>query len=246
MKDTRNFFANTIRTLLTLGLLCCLLYGAQAQDTEGLVRVRCTVTNGSIRSKMLDFRYFNGHNNQRVGYGYSLHAFSSHAINLPVGTRIYKKKHGQWNLLYVISKADEGRELDINKAYEITHGQWLDAAHAEMSEQTTALEPAGDDTDPITRWAAERQIKMVTFAVSGKGLLPLMRHVRVELPGNDNSIRNVGFSRSMSRFNHYKVSYPVGSKIYICDGPYWKTGTNYKETLVEEVTEELGNYLVRL
>jgi uncharacterized membrane protein YphA (DoxX/SURF4 family) len=220
---------------------------ASAQTSDGLERVRFSVTNPSLRGREVDFKFFEETSGKRAGYGYHLNGFESHAVNLPAGTRIYKKKNDQWNLLWVVSKADEGREIDVTKQYELSREQWLESARAEMAEQTNAYDSAaGIDADEnLRQWAEARNLSMVTLVVSGKSLVGATRHVRVQLPG-DPTPTNLGFSRRISRFDRLRVSYPVGSKIYLCDEAYWKSAQPVREKLLFEVTEELANYRIRI
>jgi hypothetical protein len=65
----------------------------------------------------------------------------------------------------------------------------------------------------------------------------------VQLPG-ETSKTNIGFSRRINWFDRLSVSYPVGSRIYLCDGAYWNDN-KVREQLVLDVTAEKANYLIR-
>jgi hypothetical protein len=178
-----------------------------------------------------------------AGYGYGLNALSSHAVNMPVGTRVYEKRNGNFDLVFVVTAADNGRKFDITDEYEISREQWLQASYDEQKAETAKLEKA--ETNPSWEETAKAKgIEMVSFRVSGKSILPKQVYVRVQLPF-DNQKSNVGFSRPLSRSSEYQVTYPVGSKVYVCDGEYWN-GSDYKETLLLTVDVEKQNYLIRI
>jgi hypothetical protein len=84
---------------------------------------------------------------------------------------------------------------------------------------------------------------MVTFKISGKALVGKQVHVRAQLPWVEGR-SNEGFSRRLSRFDAMRVSFPVGTKIYLCDGPYWNGPV--PEKLLFTVDSEKANYLVRI
>jgi len=44
--------------------------------------------------------------------------------------------------------------------------------------------------------------------------------------------------------SRFKASYPVGTKIYLCEGKYWNS--DVPETLLFTVDSEKQNYLVRI
>jgi hypothetical protein len=56
---------------------------------------------------------------------------------------------------------------------------------------------------------------------------------------------NNGFSRKISSFSKLRLSYPAGTKIYLCDGPYWNGG-DVNETLLLTVDAEKENYLIKI
>ena len=235
------------RLLKCFALLCffACTCTAQAQQPEAPKppRVRFTISNPSLSAREIDIRYFNKNLQMSAGYGYSLNALGSHAVNMPVGTRIYIKKRQQWDLAIVIGASDEGRNFNLSRLPELTREQCLEAANAEMDEQTNQLEAANDFT-PLQTTAAALNVEMVCFIISGKNLINKQVYVRADLPAGFEQEPH-GFSRSLNIFSRLKVSYPVGTKLYLCEGPYWN-GTAVKETLVLTVDPEKNNYLIRL
>jgi uncharacterized membrane protein YphA (DoxX/SURF4 family) len=218
------------------------LVGAAQQQTE-LVRVSFTISNPSLKAREIDIRYFDSNGKRAAGYGYTLNALGSHAVNMPVGTRVYEKKGGRFELDFVVTSDDNGRRFDITKDFEISREQYLQASYDELNAETARLEKA--ETNPTWEETAKAKgYEMVTFRISGRSILPKQAYVRVQLPF-DNQKSNVGFSRSLSRASEYQVAYPVGSKVYVCDGEYWN-GTNVKETLLLTVDAEKKNYLFRI
>lgn len=216
--------------------------GAAQQDAEP-ARVSFTISNPSLKAREIDIRYFNNVGKRAAGYGYGLNALSSHAVNMPVGTRVYEKRNGNFDLVFVVTAADNGRKFDITDKYDISREQWLQASYDEQNAETAKLEKA--ETNPTWEETAKAKgYELVTFRISGKSILPKQAYVRVQLPF-DNQKSNVGFSRPLSRSKEYQVCYPVGSKIYVCDGEYWN-GKEVKETLLLTVDAEKQNYLVRI
>jgi hypothetical protein len=55
---------------------------------------------------------------------------------------------------------------------------------------------------------------------------------------------NEGFSRRLSRFKKMRVEYPAGTRIYLCEGPYWNGLV--VEKLLYTITTEQSNYRLRL
>ncbi len=218
------------------------VFGAAQKATEP-VRVSFTVNNPSLKSREIDIRYFDNTGKKAAGYGYGLNALSSHAVNMPAGTRVYEKRGGSFELVFVVTAADNGRKFDITDDYEISREQYLQASYDELNAETARLEKA--QANPTWEETAKAKgYELVTFRISGKSILPKQAYVRVQLPF-DNQKSNVGFSRPLSRSKEYQVSYPVGSKVYVCDGEYWN-GNDYKETLLLTVDAEKQNYLFRI
>lgn len=233
-------------TKSSVAVVCLVLLaiGAQAQTTEA-GRVSFTVTNSSLKGKMLDFKHFNSQTKKRAAYGYGLNALGSHAVNLPAPVRVYEEKNGKTELLFVVRSTDDGKSFSVTKEYEISREDYLEAANQELNEQSDALEETNRNKT-VEQTAKEKGLKMVTFRVGGTSFFPSMVHVRVQLPWDTDRKSPNGFSTSLSRFGEQKMSYPVGSKVYLCDGPYWKANTNYKEKLIVTVDEEKENYLYSL
>ncbi len=233
-------------TKSSVAVICLVLLaiGAQAQTTEA-GRVSFTVTNSSLKGKMLDFKHFNGQTKKRAAYGYGLNALGSHAVNLPAPVRVYEEKNGKMELLFVVRLTDDGKSFSVTKDYEISREDYLEAANQELNEQTDALEETSRNKT-VEQTAKEKGLKMVTFRVKGSSLFPSTVHVRVQLPWDINPKANTGFTTSLSRFGEMKVSYPVGTKVYVCDGPYWRSDTKHTEKLIVTVDEEKENYLYSL
>jgi uncharacterized membrane protein YphA (DoxX/SURF4 family) len=232
--------------LVKTTLIALVLFGsasAQAQSAKvDWPRVHFTITNGTLRTKQVDIRYYDGQNQIAAGYGYSLGPLGSHAVSMPVGTRIYKLKGQRRELVWVISAADEGRQFEVNKHYEISREQWLQVSWDETYERTISYEKP-DKSNDLSAWAKERGIAMVPFVISGNSFFGKKLFVRVQLPG-ETSKTNIGFSRRINWFDRLSVSYPVGSRIYLCDGAYWNDN-KVREQLVLDVTAEKANYLIR-
>ena len=225
-------------------VLWFVVLGGQAQSTE-TVRVSFTVTNPSLRGKMLDFRHYNKNTRVRAAYGYSLNGMASHATHLPAPVRVYEEKNGKKVLLFVVRAQDDGKSFSVNKDYDISREDYLEAARQELDEETARLAEANRDKT-IEQTAKEKGLKMVTFRVKGASFLPTKTYVRVQLPWDANPKTNTGFTTSLSRFGEKKVSYPVGTKVYVCDGPYWEKDSKYTEKLVVTVDEEKENYTYAL
>lgn len=205
-------------------------------------RVSFTLSNPTLKQVQMDIRYFNATDRKRIGYGYTLGALGSTSDNKPVGTRIYLQKGNSWELCYVLGPNDDGKKINLNKKYEISRETWLQVATDEMNEKTEALENIDKNPD-IETVSKQLGLEMVPLRISGKSLTGKQVHVRVQLPYLTERTNN-GFSRKLSRFDQYKVRYPVGTKVYLCEGPYWNKPV--PEKLVLTVDAEKANYLVRL
>ncbi|MBI1225960.1 MAG: hypothetical protein GC192_12060 [Bacteroidetes bacterium] len=214
-----------------------------SQQKNEVKWVSFTISNPSLKSKDLDVRYFDPITKKTAGYGLHLGPLQSHADNKPVGTRIYLKNWDGYQLAFVLSADDDGRKFNLDKAHEISPEQRLQAVRDEESEKKAALENPDEDDD-LGAFAKRHNVPMVTFTVAGKSLLKRQVHVRAQLPFVNERTNN-GFSRKLSSFSHVKVSYPAGTKIYLCDGPYWNSG-NVKETLLLTVDTEKVDYLIKI
>jgi len=161
---------------------------------------------------------------------------------MPAGARIYQRRGGDWELYWVVGSADDGRRFDLGSALKLSREQCLEAARDEHDERIAQLEKAEDHT----HWEAEavaRGLEMITFAITGKTPWGRQVYVRVDLPFDADS-KNIGFSRSLSAFQRFRVSYPVGTRLYLCEGPYWNGPA--AETLLLTVTPEQRSYLIRI
>lgn len=233
----------SVKNSLLAACLLCLPFMGFSQTTNGVQRVSFTLSNPSLKARSIDIRHYDPVKKQSSGYGYDLGGLSSHAVNMPAGTRIYRKNHGDWQLAIIITSSDNGCKFDLTQTYEISQDQWQQAIRDEQDERIADLEAAGEHND-LEALAKEMRLEMVTFVVAGKSLFGRQVHMRAQLPFDDQK-SNMGFSRKINFFSRFKVSYPVGTKVYLCDGAYWKGGEVH-ETLLFEVDTERKNYLVRL
>ncbi len=231
------------KNLAVTACLLCLPFIGFSQASKEMRRVSFTLSNPSLKARSIDIRHFNPVTKQSSGYGYQLGGLSSHAVNMPAGTRVYRKNQGEWQLALVITSDDQGRKFDLSQAAEISPGQRLQAERDEKDQRSADIKEADEQRD-LEAIANEKGLEMVTFVMTGKSLFGRQVHVRVQLPF-ENQKSNVGFSRKLDSYSRYKVSYPIGSKVYLCDGAYWKDG-NVKETLLFEVYAARKNNLVRL
>ena len=225
---------------------CALLFLSlqlAAQSTSNPVRVSFTLANPGLSTKVIDIRHFDYTQSKASGYGYDLGGLSSHAVNMPAGTRIYEKRQAKWQLIRVITVADSGQKINLGKPYEISHQQWLDAAWAEKYEEIYRLEKIKEQPE-VETFAQKAGLDMVTFKVAGKSMIGKQVYVRAEIPGDEQNF-NVGFSRKLSWSSVYRVSYPVGTKLYSCEAPYWE-GKRVKESLILTVDKEKSLYLIRI
>lgn len=213
------------------------------QQAGAVQRIRFTLSNPSLKTQEVDIRHFNAETQQQSGYGYELGALGAHPVNMPAGTRVYRRSKGNWELAFVVTAADDGRKFDLSRTYDISREQWLQASWDELYERNNALEKAYDDTD-IASMARQQGIRMINFVIAGKTLWDRQVYVRAKLPF-DNQNGQTGFSRQLNIFSRLKVSFPEGTEIYLCDGPYW-TDKQVKEQLLLTVDAEKSNYLIRL
>jgi hypothetical protein len=233
--------------LTTLVLFSTILF-ANAQE-----RVSFTISNPSIKSLIVDFKSYDSKGKTLAGYGYGLNGLASHAVNLPSPVFVYVNRNGKQELFAVVKTADEGKSYSTNKKYEISREDWLVDSHREeylknaydeLEKQTNNF-GKGKKESSIESIAKSKNLKMVKITVKGSSLLPTQKHVRVQLPWDSNPKSQIGFSEGLSMFNERTVSYPVGTKIFLCDKPYWD-GSNYKEKLIVTLDEEKQNYSYKL
>lgn len=228
-----------------VAVTCLTLFAVQgmAQNTpQPMQRVSFTLTNPTLKQVEMDIRCFNYADRKRIGYGLTLGALHNTSDNKPVGTRIYLKKGKSWELFYVLGPNDDGKKINLNKTYEISQEQWLQVGYDEMNEKTEELKKIDENPD-VETVAKQLGLEMITFRIAGTSLFGKQTHVRVQLPYLAERT-NTGFSRKLSRFEAFKVSYPIGTKVYLCDGPYWNGPV--PEKLVLTVDAEKANYLIRL
>lgn len=225
--------------------LFCLLFPLLvfAQQNAQVKRVSFTLCNPTLKASALDIRYFDPTTKNTAGYGLNLGPLKSHADNKPVGTRIYLKKGNSYALAFVLADGDDGRKFNLNKDYGISPEQRLQAGRDEQGERLADLEnpDAGDD---LATFAQRHNVPMVSFVVTGKSPYKRQVHVRAQLPFVAERTNN-GFSRKISSFSKVRCSYPAGTKIFVCDGPYWNGG-NIKETLVLTLEAEKQGNLVKI
>lgn len=214
-----------------------------AQTSPPAPRVSFTLSNPSLRTRILDIAYYGNASRKQSGYGYELGALHNHAVNMPVGTFIYEKQGQEWQLKLVIHAADEGRKFDLSKTYAISPEEALAAARYVPDEETAAQEKFQSEAE-LARMAQKAGTELVTFKVGGKSVWGKQVYVRAEIPGDEQNF-NQGFSRKLSWSSVYRVSYPVGTKLYLCEEPYWK-GKRVKESLLLVVDTKKTNSLFRI
>ena len=221
-----------------LATVCFLLitfasYAQTGSPSTEPVRVSFSVKNPTLKNKTLDFKSYDKQSKMIAAYGYGLNGLATHATNMPVPTYVYEEKNGKKELLFVVTKEDDGKTFSVNQEYEISREQYLDAANGEMKLKN--IEKAKEDNS-IESVATRKGIKLVKVHIKGSSWLPSMAHVRYELPwGNDNQL---GFSGSLGKFNGRDVMLPVGTKIYQCSNKFWNKDTKFTEKLVLTVDDK--------
>ena len=235
---------NAFKSLFAGFVICCLLFPAAgfSQNNMEVKRVSYTLSNPAVKSRDLDIRYFDPVTKKTAGYGFHLGPLQSHADNKPVGTRIYLKKDGAYHLAFVLADGDNGRKFSVGKDYEITQAQRTQASLDEQAERTVALENPEDDDD-LSAFAERHKVPMVTFQVTGSSPVKRQVHVRAQLPFVDKKTNN-GFSGKVSSLRKMPLSYPAGTKIYLCDGPYWNE--DVPETLLWTVEAGKADYVIKI
>ncbi len=190
-------------------------------------RVSFTVKNPTLKNKTLDFKSYDNQSKIIAAYGYGLNAMASHATNMPVPTYVYEEKNGIKELLFVVTKADDGKTFSVTQKYEISREQYFDAANGEMKLKN-ALKAKEDNS--IESIANRKGLKLVRVHIKSSSWLPSMTHVRYELPwGND---KQMGFSGTISKFKDRGVMLPIGTKIYQCSDKFWDSNTKFTEKLI--------------
>jgi hypothetical protein len=216
---------------IIIACLTFITFMSQAQtgspSTEP-ARVSFSIKNPSLKSKLVDFKSYSAEKERfTAGYGYGLNGLATHAVNLPVPVYVFQEKNGKKELLFVVTEKDNGKAYNVNEEYEISREQYLEAARAEMNQRNFEKVKEDNSMESI---AKKKGLKLVNVNIKGSSWLPSMAHVRYELPwGNDNQL---GFSRSLSKFNGRDLLLPVGTKIYRCSDKYWDRDTKFTEKLI--------------
>jgi hypothetical protein len=229
-----------------LFIVCTLLITFMSQAQTGSpstepARVSFTVKNPTLKNKTLDFKSYDSQLKMIAAYGYGLNALASHATNMPVPTYIYEEKEGKKELLFVVTKEDNGKTFSVTQKYEISREQYLDAANGEMKLKNAEKVKEDNSIESI---AKRKGLKLITVNIKGSSWLPSMAHVRYELPwGNDNQL---GFSSSLSKFNGRDLTLPIGTKIYQCSDKYWDRNTKFTEKHILTVDDSKSEMKVVL
>ncbi|MDR6560079.1 MULTISPECIES: hypothetical protein [unclassified Arcicella] len=226
----------------TLFFICSLLITFIGQAQTEPSRVSFTIKNPSLKNRLVGFSSYNTQLQKITGgYGYSLNALASHAVNLPSPVYVYQEKNGMKELFCVVTQKDDGKVFFINQNYEITREQYLDFARAEMVQKNHEKEK---DENSIESIAKKMGIKLVGVKIKGASWFPLMAHIRYELPwGND---KQIGFSTSLSKAKGRYVFLPVGTKIYQCSDKYWDRNVKFTEKLLLTIEGSKDDYTVSL
>jgi uncharacterized membrane protein YphA (DoxX/SURF4 family) len=194
-------------------------------------RVSFTVKNPTLKNKTLDFKSYDSKSKMIAAYGYGLNAMATHATNMPVPTYVYEEKNGTKELLFVVTKDDDGKTFSVTQKYEISREQYLEAANGEMKLK--------NEDNSIQSVATRKGIKLVNVSIKGSSWMLTKVFIRYELPwGNDKAI---GFSSTLSKFGTHKESLPVGTKIYQCSGNYWEKDSKHTEKLLLTVENDKDN-----
>jgi hypothetical protein len=204
-------------------------------------RVSFTVKNPTLKNKTLDFKSYDNQSKMIAAYGYGLNALATHATNMPTPTYVYEEQNGKKELLFVVTKEDNGKTFSVTQKYEISREQYLDAANGEMKLKNAEKAKEDNSMESI---AKKKGLRLVTVNIKGSSWLPSMAHVRYELPwGSDNQL---GFSGSLSKFNGRDLTLPVGTKIYQCSDKYWSKDTKFTEKYILTVDDNKSDISVIL
>ena len=222
------------KPILATVLLSLITFASQAQTEPA--RVSFTVKNPSMKAKTLDFKSYDNQSKMTGGYGYGLNALASHATNMPCPTYVYEEKNGKKELLFVVTKDDDGKTFLVTTKYEISREQYLAAENGEMKLKNAEKIKEDNSIEGI---ATKKGIKLVKVHIKGSTWLPSMAHVRYELPwGND---KQTGFSGTLSKFKDRGTMLPVGTKVYQCSDKFWDSGAKFTEKLVLTVNDKNGD-----
>ena len=227
-----------------IGYFTFITFISQAQtgspSTEP-ARVSFTVKNPTLKNKTLDFKSYDKQSKMIGAYGYGLNGLATHATNMPSPCYVYEEKNGKKELLFVVTKEDDGKTFSVNQEYEISREQYLDAANGEMKLKNTVRAKEDNSIESV---AARKGIKLVKVHIKGSSWLPSMAHIRYELPwGND---KQMGFSGTISKFKDRGVMLPVGTKIYQCSDKFWDRDTKFSEKLVLTVDDKKGDLIASM
>jgi uncharacterized membrane protein YphA (DoxX/SURF4 family) len=235
MKEKRQF----VKLATLTACLLIITFISQAQNEPA--RVSFTISNPSLKNKMVDFRSYNADNKLIAGYGYGLNALATHAVNLPSPVFVYEEVKGKKELIFVVTQKDNGKKFSVNQEYDITREQYLDAAWAEMKEKENK-KPENDNS--IESVAKRKGIKLVGVNIKGATLFPSMVHVRYELPWTKDN--QMGFSTSLSKMKGRYVFLPVGTKVFQCSDKYWDRDGKFTEKLLLTIAGDKNDYTVAL
>jgi uncharacterized membrane protein YphA (DoxX/SURF4 family) len=223
-------------------IACLLFFGASDAVGQEVQNVPFVVKNGGTKAKSIEMKHFNDQTRKTIGYGLDLAGNEKEAVNLPTGTRIYLVTQGKQELIAVIKPNDAGATFDISRPRELQREDYLAAANDELSEQS-AEKTAPNTT--IETLANQYQVPLIPLIFKGKTLFPKLVHVRVELPF-EGANPNSGFSEHLSLRAQKYVAWPIGSKVYLCEQPFWQAGSEGKERLLFVVDSEKANYTFSL
>jgi uncharacterized membrane protein YphA (DoxX/SURF4 family) len=221
-----------------LATVCLLLITFMSEAQTGSpsaepARVSFSVKNPSLKNKTLDFKSYDKHSKMIGAYGYGLNGLATHATNMPSPCYVYEEKNGKKELLFVVTKDDDGKTFSVNHKYEISREQYLDAANGEMKLKNKERTKEDNSIESV---ATKKGIKLVKVHIKGSSWLPSMAHVRYELPwGND---KQTGFSGTISKFKDRGIMLPVGTKIFQCSDKFWDSDTKFTERLVLTIEDK--------
>jgi len=205
-------------------------------------RISFTLSNPTIKKQLIEIQAFDETSGKTSGYGYGLGALRSHAVNMPIGTRVYLCGKQGKQLIFVLSATDQGRKFDTTQKYEITEAQRNQVARDEQNQKIAQNNKVVADPD-LKTLSNSKGYEMIDFLVSGKTFLGRQIKVRAQLPF-DAEKSNVGFSQRLSKSSKIELSYPVGTKIYLCEGDYWLG--DVRETLLFTVDASYSGKLLRI
>lgn len=197
------------------GLLLLVAGHGFGQNSPAPARVSFTISNPSLKNREIDIRYFDARRQSASGYGYALPALAAHPANMPAGTRVYERRKGEWMLVFVLDAGDNGRRFDLTQRYTISPEQRRQAIADEQEEQIAHRKKNAEYA------AVVQHREMVRLRVAGKSPWSRKVYVRAQLP-DEPLATNQGFCQKISWFKTYRTEYPVGTKIYLCEGAFWE------------------------